>query len=211
MKGIQRNRNFRDAFQNFDKSWEPIIEYLNKQREEAGWSKPDVEKILNSTNKTQHFFTRSHFNLINKADYTALYEASNKKYFCKDYDELKDMFDESRAYFNNTHDNFNNVWHFDRAGNDERIGHATPKPIALCERAIKSSCPENGIVLDWFCGSGSTAIACIKTKRSCYTCDISEHYTQVSVKRCIDFMDKNNIEYEITLNGENFDVNKLYA
>jgi len=89
--------------------------------------------------------------------------------------------------------------------------HPTMKPIELCERAINNSSKQKDNILDLFAGSGSTLIACIKTKRNCYTCDIDEHYTQVTVKRAVDFMNKNDIEFNITLNGQEFDINKLNA
>ena len=38
----------------------------------------------------------------------------------------------------------------------EKVGYPTQKPIELIQRIIDSSCPENGIVLDFFCGSGTT-------------------------------------------------------
>ena len=87
---------------------------------------------------------------------------NNIKAFEREYDSLREQYDKLRAYFDNTHDNMNNVWHFDRTPQDERNqtgGHATPKPIALCSRAIKSSSREGEIVLDLFNGSGSTLIA----------------------------------------------------
>ena len=80
----------------------------------------------------------------------------------------------------------NNVWHFDRTSASEREltgGHATPKPIALCSRAIKTSSRENEIVLDVFGGSGSTLIACEQTNRICYMCELSEKYCDVIIKR----------------------------
>lgn len=40
----------------------------------------------------------------------------------------------------------------------ERLGYPTQKPEALLERIIKASSPENGVVLDPFCGCG-TAVA----------------------------------------------------
>jgi DNA modification methylase len=99
------------------------------------------------------------------------------------------------------------IWECDKPNRSAE--HPTMKPIELCEKAIINSSEKGENVLDLFCGSGSTAIACIKTQRDCYTCDISEHYTQVAVKRCVEFFNKNNIEFEITLNGEKFDINKL--
>lgn len=80
----------------------------------------------------------------------------------------------------------NNVWHFDRAGKDEREhtgGHATPKPIALCSRAIKSSSREGEIVLDVFGGSGSTLIACEQLNRKCYMCELDPHFCDVILAR----------------------------
>jgi DNA modification methylase len=108
----------------------------------------------------------------------------------KDYDELKKDFYEGRSYFDNTHDNMNNVWHFDRTSQEERKhtgGHATPKPIALCSRAIKSSSREGEIVLDVFGGSGSTLIACEQLNRKCYMCELDPKYVSVILQRYINF------------------------
>ena len=41
----------------------------------------------------------------------------------------------------------------------ERLGYQTQKPLGLLERIIRSSCPEDGVVLDPFCGSGTTLVA----------------------------------------------------
>jgi hypothetical protein len=41
----------------------------------------------------------------------------------------------------------------------ERLGYQTQKPVGLLARIIGSSCPLGGIVLDPFCGSGTTIAA----------------------------------------------------
>ena len=41
----------------------------------------------------------------------------------------------------------------------ERLGYPTQKPVTLLERIIRSSCPEGGVVLDPFCGCGTTIAA----------------------------------------------------
>ena len=41
----------------------------------------------------------------------------------------------------------------------ERPGYPTQKPVALLDRIIRSSCPEGGVVLDPFCGCGTTIAA----------------------------------------------------
>ena len=80
----------------------------------------------------------------------------------------------------------NNVWHFERTGAKEREdtgGHATPKPLALCARAIKSSSRVGESVLDVFGGSGSTLIACEQLDRICYMLEIDPHYCDVIIAR----------------------------
>ena len=53
------------------------------------------------------------------------------------------------------------VWSISRlhAVHSEREDHPTQKPLEVIERMIKASCPANGIVLDPFMGSGTTAVA----------------------------------------------------
>ena len=46
----------------------------------------------------------------------------------------------------------------------ERIGFETQKPLKLLERIIESSCPKDGIVLDPFCGCGTTIMAAQESK-----------------------------------------------
>jgi site-specific DNA-methyltransferase (adenine-specific) len=45
------------------------------------------------------------------------------------------------------------------SGSGELLGYPTQKPVALLERIVRSSCPEGGIVLDPFCGCGTTIAA----------------------------------------------------
>src|SRR6185369_15387647 len=41
----------------------------------------------------------------------------------------------------------------------ERVDHPTQKPLEIIERMLKASCPPDGVVLDLFMGSGTTALA----------------------------------------------------
>ena len=55
----------------------------------------------------------------------------------------------------------------------ERLGYGTQKPEALMERIIKASSNEGDIVLDPFCGCGTTAAVSRKLKRQFIGIDIS--------------------------------------
>jgi len=53
---------------------------------------------------------------------------------------------------------------------DKRL-FVTQKPLELFERLILENSKEKGLVLDPFIGSGTTAIACLKTNRHCIGID----------------------------------------
>lgn len=189
MLGVQ---GFNDNADNYFEGFESIREYLVTQKNKLGWS---VDKIIEITGKSSasHYFSKSQWHFPTKEHYNSIVEAAKGEAFHKEYDALKKEYDalkkeyySTRAYFNNTHDNMNNVWHFARHTKDgTEGGHATPKPIPLCERAIKSSCPEDGLVLDFFLGSGSTMVASHQLKRKCYGMELDPKYCQVIIDRML--------------------------
>jgi DNA modification methylase len=65
----------------------------------------------------------------------------------------------------------------------ERIGYPTQKPLALLERIIKASSNEGDIVLDAFCGSGTTLVAAQRLGRKFIGIDQSEQAIAVSRAR----------------------------
>ena len=67
-----------------------------------------------------------------------------------------------------------------------RIGHPAPFPIELPTRLINLYSFENDIILDPFIGSGTTAIAAIKSKRNFIGFDTEKKYCQLAEKRILD-------------------------
>jgi site-specific DNA-methyltransferase (adenine-specific) len=65
----------------------------------------------------------------------------------------------------------------------EREDHPTQKPLEIIERMIKASCPEKGIVLDPFGGTGTTAVACLLNKRHYITYELNPEYYEIISKR----------------------------
>ncbi len=66
---------------------------------------------------------------------------------------------------------------------DERVSYATQKPEALLERIIKASCNDGDLVLDCFCGSGTTAATAEKLNRRWITCDLGRFAIHTARKR----------------------------
>jgi DNA modification methylase len=67
----------------------------------------------------------------------------------------------------------------------EALGYATQKPEALLERIIKSSCPANGLVADFFCGSGTTGAVAEKLGRQWIMADIGRYAIHTTRKRML--------------------------
>ncbi|MCW9681794.1 DNA methyltransferase [Dolichospermum planctonicum UHCC 0167] len=68
----------------------------------------------------------------------------------------------------------------------ERLGYPTQKPEALLERIIKASSKENDIVLDAYCGCGTTVAVCQKLDRQWIGIDITYQSISLILKRLED-------------------------
>ena len=65
--------------------------------------------------------------------------------------------------------------------------HPTQKPVALFEYLIKTYTNEGELVLDNAAGSGTTAIACLKTNRQFIVMEKEQKYYDIILKRVEDF------------------------
>jgi DNA modification methylase len=67
----------------------------------------------------------------------------------------------------------------------ELVGYPTQKPEALLERLLKASSNESDVVLDCFCGSGTTAAVAEKLGRRWIACDLSRFAIHTTRKRLL--------------------------
>jgi len=195
-------QGFNNNADNYWEGFESIRSWLVSEKEKSGLSNKKIKETTNTSHT--HYWTKSqwafpteeHYNAIKKAAenkaFAKEYEAFAKEYevLKKEYEVLKKEFYSTRAYFNSGHDKMRDVWRFDRVKGEQRHGHATPKPVQMMERVMKSSAPESAIVVEPFLGSGSTLIAAEKTNRKCYGMELDPKYCDVIVKRWEDFTGK---------------------
>jgi len=183
-------QGFNNNADNYWEGWEGIRSALEADCKKMGWGAKDIERIC-GVGMYGHWFTKSQWTFIPEEHYRKLQAAAREHAafkrehaaFKREHDELKREFYATRAYFDNTHDNMTDVWEFKRVTGEERHGHATPKPVEMVCRAIKSSTPQGAIVAEPFLGSGTTLIAAEQTGRICYGMEISPAYCDVIVKR----------------------------
>jgi len=74
------------------------------------------------------------------------------------------------------------VWFFDRVVGNTQV-HQNQKPVDLLMQCIEKHSNEGELVFDGFGGSGSTAIACLKTKRNYLLIEKEEAYVNIIQER----------------------------
>lgn len=106
---------------------------------------------------------------------------------------------------------YDDVWdinYLDPKDKKERTDYPTQKPEALLERIIKASSGEGGLVLDCFCGSGTTLAVAQKLGRRWIGCDINIGAIQTTTKRIAQIIDKQNTGTTGLLGFKVYNVNE---
>ncbi|MBI5707598.1 MAG: site-specific DNA-methyltransferase [Armatimonadetes bacterium] len=88
----------------------------------------------------------------------------------------------------------------------ELTGYDTQKPEALLGRVVRSSCPDGGLILDFFCGSGTTCAVAEKLGRRWIGVDLGRYAVHTTRKRLVQ------VQRELHQKGEpyrSFDVYNL--
>ena len=91
---------------------------------------------------------------------------------------------------------------FENRASKNRTDFPTQKPEALLERVIKASSDKGSIVLDCFCGSGTTAAVAEKLGRRWIVADLNKGAIQTTIKRLQGIIDEKN--GDLIENGRGF-------
>jgi DNA modification methylase len=101
-----------------------------------------------------------------------------------------------------------NVWHYAgvnsfRAGRmDELRSHPTAKPVALIADVLKDCTRRGDVVLDTFCGAGSTVLAAERVGRHARALEIEPRFVDIAIRRWQAFTGKDALHAE---SGVSFD------
>lgn len=79
----------------------------------------------------------------------------------------------------------NDVWEILPEDTQNRVAHFAPYPEDLCKLPILATCPHDGIVLDPFCGTGTTMIVASYMNRKSIGVDISRQYIGAASERAM--------------------------
>lgn len=176
--------------------WDEVRLYLADQAEAVGLTPKRCQEVT-GVQMFSHWFSKSQWSMIGEQYYVAL-QAAFPGHFEKPYWELRAVYEQikggysnylggihggMRAYFDNQHDSMRDVWEFPRVVGEERYGHATPKPVEMMERVMRTSLPRGGLAFEPFNGSGSTIMGAERTGRRCYAMELTPRYVDVTVRR----------------------------
>lgn len=81
------------------------------------------------------------------------------------------------------------IWNF-QTESAKKVGHPAPFPVELPYRLIQLYTYKDDIVLDPFCGSGSTCLTALKTERYYVGYDTEEKYVKLAKKRIKEYKDQ---------------------
>jgi site-specific DNA-methyltransferase (cytosine-N4-specific) len=104
----------------------------------------------------------------------------------KKYDEQGRLINETKSNIQSSENilgkNPSDVWTINTEPFPE--AHFATFPTELVRRCIKAGCPENGVVLDPFVGSGTTIKVAIEERRNAIGIEIVPEYIEMTIKRC---------------------------
>ena len=80
------------------------------------------------------------------------------------------------------------VWEIIPEDTQNRKAHFAPYPEDLCKLPILATCPQKGIVLDPFCGTGTTMVVASYLNRKSIGIDISEEYLEAASHRMMNLL-----------------------
>ena len=108
---------------------------------------------------------------------TVLWAAKNKK--------SKHTFHYKEMKVENGGKQMRNVWQISAPGaKEKKYGkHPTQKPVALLDRIIRASSNPGDLILDPFCGSGTTGVAAISLGRRFVGIEKEDDYCDLSIRR----------------------------
>jgi DNA modification methylase len=194
-------QGFNNNADNYWEGWEPIRCYLRTEREKMRWGNKEVAEFFGfHARMADHWFSKSQWSIPTEDQYNRLQSEAQAAAFNREYDDLKreyydlkQAFYATRAYFDNAHQNMTDVWSYGRVTGSDRHGHATPKPVEMMARCVKSSCPIGGTVLDPFMGSGTTGVACIRTGRKFIGIEKDPTHYATALKRIQNELDQGDL------------------
>jgi DNA modification methylase len=182
----------------YEKDYAPIIKWLNQQAFLADLDNSVLKEITGAGFMFGHWFTSHQWAMIDRANYEKIAEYCRQKSinaFERDYDELRREYENLNIYGKILTKEEESAWGqwaiWEIATVNRRTGdHPAEFPVELPARCIKMHSRPGDIILEPFCGAGTTLIAAEQLGRRCYGVELDPHYCDIILARWEQFTGK---------------------
>lgn len=140
----------------------------------------------NSAPRKKKDFGKRHDTIFRYSKSDKYYFNSDSQYIRQPYSPTAPRGYEKEKYYDNRGKIMDDVWRVNMLGqNDktERVGYATQKPKELLYKIIDSSCPQDGVFADFFCGSGTSLVVAKELGINFIGCDKNPRAIEITKKR----------------------------
>jgi len=138
-----------------------------------------------------YFGDKCEFQIPTLERYTQM-QAAYPEAFNREYEDLRREYEDLRRPFNASRNRpYTDVWQF-KTVSSYPGKHPTEKPLDMMKHIVQTSSREGDIVLDTFCGSGTTLDAARQLKRQFIGCDMQSKWVESATNRI-------NTPYELSL------------
>ncbi|MDE2103544.1 MAG: site-specific DNA-methyltransferase [Patescibacteria group bacterium] len=175
--------------------FEPLRAYLDGERERAGVSVRQVAEAFQRksgsrtvTGMAGHWFGRVQWMLPTRENYDWLRSTLTSlnhqgEYLRREYEDLRREYEDLRRPFSVSSDvPYTDVWTFPTVPH-HKGKHPCEKPVKMIAHMVEASTRPGALVLDPFCGSGTTGVACLQTGRRFLGIEIDPAYCAIARRR----------------------------
>lgn len=159
----------------------PFAEYLKDEFKRAGVSNKEIAKLFPSasgglTGCVSNWLNGD--NIMSKEQYLKVRNYLNNEYLRKEYEDLRKEYEDLRRPFNNIYKLTDVI--------DVKIKssfHPTTKDENCIIKLIETTTRQDDLIFSPFIGSGTDAIACIRTNRRFIGCELDPIYFEKACER----------------------------
>lgn len=174
----------------YEKDYEPIQKYIKGEFDKSSISKDTLAEITGAKHMYGHWFTPHQWVMIDEANYNKIKKYCEKEKinaFREEYSVVRRRYDDLNIYQKTLTDEERSTWGqwaiWEIPTVHTRDGHPAAFPVELPARLIKMHTREGDNVIEPFCGSGTTIIACEQLNRTCFGMEFDPKYCDVIIRR----------------------------
>ena len=175
----------------YEKDYAPIIKWMAEQAKKANLDNKILKEVTGAGFMYGHWFTSHQWAMLDSENYAKIAKYCAEHWidaFTRDYAELRRWYEDLNIFGKILTKEDESAWGqwaiWEMATINKRTGdHPAEFPVELPSRFIKMHSRPGDIILEPFCGAGTTLIAAEQLGRKCYGVELDPHYCDIILAR----------------------------